>query len=280
MTTPEDGPHPTPPHATPPASASPASVSPGSASRPSTEGSALGAPAVDRLALDHLVVAARSLDEGERWLRERLGVALLPGGRHPGWGTHNRLLSLGGRTYLELIAPDPSQPDPADADPPSQRPFRLDTPAMHQALAGSPRLIHYVMRLAGSQAPSTDAARRPPDPGYDCGPFLPMSRDHLRWQISMHPSGLPVPLEDAPAAGWHEPVGVLPTLIRWESAPIPADALPASGVALSTLHVHGPETLLSVLRPLMRDARIRLHEADDLTLTAELTGPRGWCLLA
>lgn len=46
-------------------------------------------------AFDHIAVAARSLAEGAEWLRDRLGVALQPGGRRTAMGTHNMLLSLG-----------------------------------------------------------------------------------------------------------------------------------------------------------------------------------------
>ena len=45
------------------------------------------------LALDHLVVAARTLEEGVAWVESRLGIAMGPGGKHAAMGTHNRLLS-------------------------------------------------------------------------------------------------------------------------------------------------------------------------------------------
>ena len=81
------------------------------------------------LELDHLVIAATDLDAGEPWLAERLGVPLVAGGQHVGWGTHNRLLGIGGGAYLELIAADPTQP--AASVP---RPFMLDDPALRARL--------------------------------------------------------------------------------------------------------------------------------------------------
>ena len=55
------------------------------------------------LELDHVVIAAADLDTAARELEERHGLASVPGGRHPDWGTANRIVPLGA-TYLELIA--------------------------------------------------------------------------------------------------------------------------------------------------------------------------------
>lgn len=53
--------------------------------------------------IDHVVLAVADLDEaGERLLREH-GVASVPGGVHPGWGTGNRIAPLGDG-YVELIS--------------------------------------------------------------------------------------------------------------------------------------------------------------------------------
>jgi glyoxalase-like protein len=55
------------------------------------------------LELDHVVIAAADLEAAALVLEEQYGLLSQEGGRHPGWGTANRIVLLG-EAYLELVA--------------------------------------------------------------------------------------------------------------------------------------------------------------------------------
>jgi Glyoxalase-like domain len=53
--------------------------------------------------IDHVLIAVADLAAAAREMEEHHGLASIEGGRHPGWGTANRIVPLG-ETYLELVA--------------------------------------------------------------------------------------------------------------------------------------------------------------------------------
>ena len=108
-------------------------------------------------AIDHLVVAAATLAQGCDWVESGLGVRPQPGGRHVTMGTHNAVLRLGARRYLEVMSIDPQ-----GAVPDRPRWFDLDEPRMRAQLTDGPRLVHFVVRTDDIEA---QRARSPVDLG-------------------------------------------------------------------------------------------------------------------
>ena len=62
-----------------------------------------GPVTAEQLDLDHLVLGVADLDDAAATLLDEHGLVALAGGRHPLWGTANRIVPLGS-CYLELVA--------------------------------------------------------------------------------------------------------------------------------------------------------------------------------
>jgi hypothetical protein len=180
-----------------------------------------------RARLDHLVIVARSLDEGVRWFEDTLGVTPGPGGKHPLMGTHNRLQKVATagfpRAYLEIIAIDPDAPAPG-----RRRWFDMDDEVLRERVRVKPRLVHFVASSGDAQA-ALDALAQA---GIDAGPLLraerPTPNGFLQWRISVRDDGKR--LFD----------GALPTLIQWGDVH-PSHTMTDGGLQLKSLRVSHPQ---------------------------------------
>ncbi len=201
------------------------------------------------LDLDHIAVAATTLEEGADWVHRALGVAPGPGGKHAHFGTHNRLLGLEDGLYLEVIAIDPDAPPPGQA-----RWFDLDR------FNGLPRISNWICRtddLAGAQAALAGL-----------GAQVPLERGDLRWRMAVPENGQ-LPFDDC-----H------PAVMQWDCTRHPAASLPATGIALRRLIVRHPEAdaLRARLAGQLADDRI-MYEAGSAGLRAEFDTPKGLRIL-
>ncbi len=192
--------------------------------------------------VDHLAISCERLDEGVAWAEATLGVRFGSGGQHPHFGTHNRLLSLGEREYLEVIAIDPA------AQPPGYpRWFDLDR------FEGAPRLTNWILACTDLDA----ALMRL---GSSAGLPVPLSRGEYRWQMAVPPDGL-LPQDN-----------IHPAVIEWQG-PHPGASLASSGCRLLELVVSHPDALQLRDRLSLNDARVAFRiGAPGLRATVETPG--------
>ena len=197
--------------------------------------------------IDHVIYAAPDLDAAVDDLEIRLGVRAAGGGQHSGQGTHNKLLALGPGSYLELIAPDPGQPEPA-----GPRPYGVDG-------VTSGRLVGWALACHDIERARAAARTEGFDPGDIMeGQRLTPAGNRLRWRIT----------RNALAAG------LVPFLIDWGHTPHPSSTVP-TGAALRSLHIEHPDpaAVTGALRAL--GAQIDVRPAHRPALVARIDGPRG-----
>ncbi|WP_323786106.1 VOC family protein [Thalassovita sp.] len=203
------------------------------------------------LQLDHIVVSAHTLEEGRAYVEASLGVGVQAGGKHALFGTHNMLLGLADRVYLEIIAVDPDAPDPERA-----RMFDLDR------FAGAPRLSNWVCR---SDALEADMARAF---GPDLAP-LALQRGDLSWRMGMPGDGT-LPFDN-----------LFPAMIDWGQGPVAADRLAPSGCRLTRLVIGHPDSagFSASLDGLLSDDRIAIEQSEAPMMTAIFDTPNGEVIL-
>lgn len=204
--------------------------------------------------IDHLVLAVPNLDEGIDWFAEESGVRPIFGGAHEGRGTHNALVSLGD-CYLELIAPDPGQPEP---DQP--RPFGVTD-------IEAPKLVTFAVRAEGDGTIDTVVAESTAR-GWDPGEPQEMSRlrpdgSRLAWRLTF------------PVASMG---GAVPFIIDWGDEQNPAETTPA-GLGLNDVVIHHPDAAGVSAAFQALGLAVPVMERPVMAMMASLSTPKGSLLL-
>jgi hypothetical protein len=210
--------------------------------------------------VDHLVVAAATLEEGVRWCESTLGVTPAPGGTHPTMGTHNRLLSLSSaafpRSYLEIIAIDPTMPKVQRL-----RWYRLDEAALKDRLAThGPQLINVSVRTTMIETHRRSLVNHGLNPGVPIAVHRDTPVGRLSWHVLARDDG------------GLEAGGLVPTLIQWDG-PHATEQLPDQGCTLQSLRLDG---LPTGARDVLRLANAVIDPtAAPAAIRAEIATPRG-----
>jgi hypothetical protein len=164
--------------------------------------------------IDHLVFAAPDLRATSDQLALQLGVVPTTGGNHPKWGTINSLMALGGRQYLEIIAPDPTVDD-------------LPATAAKIAALQTPEIVTFAIenrRLESIEATATELGMR--TSGIQPGSRKTPAGDLLKWRILLVTS--------------ETYRGLLPFFIDWQDTTHPGETS-AQGARLTRMVVSHPE---------------------------------------
>ena len=206
-------------------------------------------PAVD--AVDHLLFGTSDLDKGIALIEKLTGVKAVIGGSHPGVGTRNALLALGGKRYLEIIGPDPAQTTFTSR----QDVRKLTEPRLITWAAATSDIDALAKRLTegGKQVfGPRDGSRARPDGKV------------LKWRS--------MAINHEFTAGIFDPI---PFLIQWAAASIHPSQDSPSGCTLQSLTIEAPKAspLSDELRRLGIDAAVK--EAQAPRLVATLNTPKG-----
>ena len=144
--------------------------------------------------LDHIVFGSLSLEEGTKFVENKLQAKLSDIGYHKDMGTHNRVIRISEKVYLEVIAIDPKI-----SNLNNRKWFNLDNSKLQFKLKKSPQIIGYVI-----ENKETNITKY-----YE--PFFESSRDIYKWQFAM-----PTLNNDILDSEIVE-TGMIPSLISWKS---------------------------------------------------------------
>ena len=187
--------------------------------------------------IDHLVVVAKTLEQGVQWCEAKLGITPGVGAEQAAQGTHTRLFKIATPAnplaYLEIIAINPASKK--STSPTARRWFDMDDAALQAAVAIEPRLVHFVAHTDDIQAARNALKAQDIDRGPAVHDKRHSRRGVLQWQMTVR--------ED----GQRLFNGALPSLMQWgksdASEPLrlhPRNSLPRSGVTLQSLTITHP----------------------------------------
>ncbi len=207
---------------------------------------------------DHLVVGADTLEQGAAFIEDMLGVRPQAGGRHLAMGTHNMVLRLGARAFLEVMAIDP-----AGETPRRPRWFGLDDAKVRARLRDRPCLLTWAVRTQDIEAVME---RCPISPGT----AHPMARGAYTWRIT-------IPDDGALICG-----GLMPAVIQWDGDTHPADNLEDRDCELMKLEgFHpAPAEFKPAFAALGLAHAFPLAQAGHARLAATIRGPHGMRVIA
>ena len=201
--------------------------------------------------LDHLVVVAPTLERGMQYVSNQLRVNPQPGGKHVRVGTHNALLKMNDKIYLEVIAIDPEALEPGNA-----RWFGLD----QLDESAPPRLVTWVARTDDIHATTANSS---------LVHIEEMSRDTFRWLMTLTPD-FSLPMN-----------GSAPTLIQWLGNKHPCDNLKDAGCELLELAIRHPEAnaIKLMLDRIGFESPLVHLSAGPVSMRATIKTPGGVCEL-
>jgi len=190
-----------------------------------------------RTRIDHLIIGAATLEQGETFVKEKLGVAIPSGGVHEKMGTHNRLMQLGDEIYLEVLAINP------DGEPPeSPRWCGLDDPHVSRQLKKQSTFLTWVVN-------TNDIEKLLRRAEFSFGESRLLSRGHLSWYFGLPDDGRLL-------AG-----GMLPYVIEWRTESHPSTNMVDAGCRFRGLEINHPypSWLRSVLESIGAADLVRIH---------------------
>jgi glyoxalase-like protein len=197
--------------------------------------------------VDHVILGINDLQKGIEELERRTGVRAAFGGAHPGRGTQNALLSLGGNHYLEILAPNPEEKGGERAE----------------ELLGLAALTPVGWAVRTHDIAALEKSLR--GPGAQAGEIRPGARKR--------PDGTRLAWKTLDYAAPSSPL--LPFFIEWDPAGAHPSTTSPSGCRLTGLFLEDPKP--AALRDALRaaDVGVEVRKGKESRIHLSLACPQG-----